>query len=105
MVFVIDHQGARQVKARVPDAVGVYILPPSLSALEARLRSRNTDSDEVMAGGCTTPGASSHYAGFDYLIVNDSLESALGELHAVVLAERARRWRRAPLAEALLRGR
>ncbi len=105
MVFVIDHQGARQIKSRIPDAVGVFLLPPSITAMEDRLRRRGTDSDETIArrlAGSRTE--LQHYAQSDYVIINDDLDVAYDELRAVVVAERARRWRRAAAAEALLRG-
>ena len=104
MVFVIDFQGARQIKARIPEAVGVFVLPPSFAVLEQRLRGRGTDAEEVITRRLANArGEMQHYGLFDYLIVNDVLDDAVAELSAVVRAERARRWRRAPLAEQVLR--
>ncbi len=105
MVFVIDQQGARQLKARVPEAVGVFILPPSLAELERRLRGRGTDAEDVIARRLANARVElTHYGLFDYVVVNDELDRAAEELASVVLAERARRWRRARVAEAVIRG-
>ena len=105
MVFVIDQQGARQFKARVPEAVGVFVLPPSLAELERRLRGRGTDNEESVARRLRDARVElTHYAMFDYVVVNDDLDAASAELDAIVVAERARRWRRANLVEAVLRG-
>ncbi len=105
MVFVIDVQGARQLKARISDAVAVFVLPPSLAELESRLRGRGSESDESVARRMRNAvGELSHYAGFDYVVVNDDLDAASREMEAIVLAERSRRWRRARLVEQVLRG-
>lgn len=105
MVFVIDVQGARQLKARIADAVAVFVLPPSLSELESRLRGRGSESDASLERRMRNAvGELSHYAGFDYVVVNDDLDAASREMEAIVLAERSRRWRRARLVEQVLRG-
>ncbi|MEZ4408339.1 MAG: guanylate kinase [Polyangiales bacterium] len=105
MVFVIDVQGARQLKARIADAVAVFVLPPSLSVLESRLRGRGSESDASLERRMKNAvGELSHYAGFDYVVVNDDLDAASREMEAIVLAERSRRWRRARLVEQVLRG-
>ena len=105
LVFVIDHQGARQVKARIPDAVGVFVLPPSFAVLEERLRGRGTDSEEVIQRRLANArGEVMHYGLFDHVLINDDLDAAVQELVAIVRAERARRWRRGPLVERVLRG-
>ncbi|MFO0609442.1 MAG: guanylate kinase [Polyangiales bacterium] len=105
MVFVIDQQGARQFKARVPEAVGVFVLPPSLAELERRLRGRGTDNEESVARRLRDARVElTHYAMFDYVVVNDDLDAASAELDASVVAEGARRWRRANRVEAVLRG-
>lgn len=106
IIFDIDFQGARQIRASVPDVVGVFILPPSMQALEARLRGRASDSEEVVQRRFA--GAQleiEHYALFDYVVVNDDLDEASRTLTGIVRAERARRWRKAPLAESLIRHR
>lgn len=105
MVFVIDQQGARQFKSRVPEAVGVFILPPSLGELERRLRGRGTETEESVARRLRNAQVElTHYGMFDYVVVNDDLDTAAAELEAVVVSERARRWRRARLAETVIRG-
>ncbi|SHI21173.1 guanylate kinase [Ferrimonas marina] len=85
----IDWQGARQVKALIPDAVGVYILPPSKAELERRLRGRGQDSDEVIAGRMAEAiSEMSHYNEFDYVIVNEDFDAALADLEGIVKSQR-----------------
>ena len=81
VILEIDWQGARQVRAAQPDCVSVFILPPSLSALETRLRNRKTDSDEVIARRLRDSIADmSHYAEFDRVVVNKDFETAVEQL-------------------------
>ncbi len=104
IIFDIDYQGARQIRQRVPDAAAVFILPPSFSVLEQRLRNRASDDDETVRRRLAKARTEiEHYALFDYLIVNEDLERAYDQLRAIVLAEGARRLRKATLAEVLLR--
>jgi guanylate kinase len=104
MIFDIDYQGARQIRAKIPDVVSVFILPPSMEELERRLRGRASDAEDVVQKRYAAAKREiDHYAFFDYLIVNDVLDSAFDHLRSVILAERSRRSRRAPLAESLLR--
>lgn len=104
MVFVIDVQGARQVKAAIPDAVAVFVLPPSWAALEQRLRGRGTEREEAIQRRLRDAREEvAHYGLFDHLIVNDDLTTAIEELKAVARATGTLRARRAPRAEALLR--
>jgi guanylate kinase len=104
MIFDIDYQGARQIRAKAHDAIGVFILPPTLDELEKRLRGRASDSEEVIRRRFLAAKSEiDQYALFDYLILNDQLESAFEHLAAIVLAERSRRGRKAHLAEGLLR--
>ena len=87
----IDWQGAQQVRKHFSDAVGVFILPPSMDELEARLRGRNTDSDEVISRRLLgARGEMRHVAEFDYVIINDEIDAALDDLVAVVRAARLR---------------
>ena len=80
VIFDIDHQGARQIKAAYPGAVGVFILPPSLAELERRLRSRGTETEQNMARRLANARAEiEHYGIFDYVIVNDDIERAYQE--------------------------
>jgi guanylate kinase len=103
VVFDIDHQGARQIKAALPDAAGVFILPPSMQELAARLRSRASDDEDVVRKRLDSARWEiEHYAFFDYIVVNDRLENAEATLDAIILAEQARRIKRAGLAERLL---
>lgn len=104
LIFDIDYQGARQIRAKAPDVVGVFILPPSMEELEKRLRGRASDSEEVVQRRFAVAKREiEHYALFDYLIVNDAIEKAFDAVKGIVLAQRSRRGRRAKLAEALLR--
>src|SRR6185436_19981431 len=81
VILEIDWQGARQVRMAQPDCTSVFILPPSRRELEARLRNRKTDSDDVIARRLRDSIADmSHYAEFDRVIVNDEFESAVAQL-------------------------
>lgn len=87
----IDWQGARQIKARHPEALGVFILPPSSAELERRLRGRGQDDPKVIAARMEAAHAEMvHFDEYDYLIVNDSFEHALEELQSLLLAQRLR---------------
>jgi guanylate kinase len=104
IVFDIDYQGARQIKARCPDAVGVFVLPPSMDELKRRLRTRAADDESTIERRFANAKREiEHYGLFDYLIVNDDLEQAKHRLRSIVMAERSRRWRMASPAEHLLR--
>jgi guanylate kinase len=104
MIFDIDYQGARQIKSKVDDVVSVFILPPSMPELERRLRGRASETEEALRVRYAVAAREiEHYALFDYMIVNDDLQRAFDELRSVTIAERARRQRRARLAESLLR--
>ncbi|KID55025.1 guanylate kinase [Pseudoalteromonas luteoviolacea] len=85
----IDWQGARQVRALMPEVKTIFILPPSQSELEQRLNNRGQDSQEVIAARMAeAKSESSHYDEFDYAIVNDDFETALTELEHIVIAAR-----------------
>jgi guanylate kinase len=104
IIFDIDYQGARQIRAKVPEAVSVFILPPSMSELERRLRGRASESEEVVRKRFNVAHVEiEHYGFFDYLVVNDDVDRAFAHLEGIILAERSRRFRRAELAERLLR--
>ena len=107
VLLEIDWQGAQQVKAQVPDAVSVFILPPSRAALEERMRKRGQDSEEVIARRMANAREEmSHHAEFDYVIVNEDFGTAVDEMCAIFLASRLRRnlqvQRHARLIDALL---
>ncbi|MEC9361627.1 MAG: guanylate kinase [Pseudomonadota bacterium] len=92
VILDIDWQGARQVRALLPDARSVFILPPSLAELERRLRARSQDDDEVIARRMGDARREmSHYDEYDYLVVNDDFDAALEALVAVFLAPRLSR--------------
>ncbi|WFC41343.1 guanylate kinase [Pseudoxanthomonas sp. SE1] len=92
VLLEIDWQGARQVREKVPDAVSVFILPPSRDALEQRMRARGQDSEEVIQRRLAAAREEmSHYAEFDYVIVNDVFETAVEQMHAIFTASRLRR--------------
>lgn len=108
VIVEIDWQGAQQVRDAMPEAVSVFILPPSRDELERRLRGRGQDSEEVIARRMRDAVSEiSHYAEYDYLVVNDVFEQALTELAAIVYARRlrdsAQRERLKPLLADLLR--
>jgi guanylate kinase len=91
VILEIDWQGAQQVRKQIPEAVSIFILPPSREELEKRLRGRNTDSDEVIARRMRDAiSEMSHYREFNYLVFNDDFATALAELRAVILARRQR---------------
>jgi guanylate kinase len=88
VLLEIDWQGARQIRAAMPECRSVFILPPSRAALELRLRGRGTDSDEVIARRLRDSIADmSHWDEFDYVVVNDDFERATTELEQIVTGE------------------
>ena len=85
VLLEIDWQGARQVRARLPEARSIFILPPSRRALEDRLRARSTDSDAVIQRRLQDAGQDlTHWSEFDYVVINDRFEQALSDLLAIV---------------------
>lgn len=91
ILLEIDWQGAQQVRKVFADAVGVFILPPSLEELENRLRGRGTDSDAVISRRLLAArGEMRHVGEFDYVIINNDLQTAVNDLVAVVRAARLR---------------
>ena len=92
VLLEIDWQGARQVREQVPEAVSVFILPPSKQALEQRMRARAQDSDQVIRQRLAAAREEmSHYAEYDYVIVNEHFDEAVGEMCAIFTASRLRR--------------
>jgi len=90
VLLTIDWQGARRIKQQLPQACGIFILPPSRQALEARLRARGQDSDEVIAGRMRAALSEiSHYDEFDVVVVNDDFPAAIEDLKAVILGDGA----------------
>ncbi|MBW2524093.1 MAG: guanylate kinase [Deltaproteobacteria bacterium] len=103
VIFDIDFQGARQIRAHFPEAVGVFILPPSLEELERRLRGRGTEDEQATRRRLSNAQREiARYGLFDYLVVNDDIEQAYGHLRAIVFAERCKRRRWALHCEQLL---
>jgi guanylate kinase len=85
VILEIDWQGARQIRGKAPECASIFILPPSRAELERRLKDRKTDSTEVIARRLRDSIADmSHWREFDYVVVNDDFERALGDLQAIV---------------------
>lgn len=101
VLFDIDWQGAQQlVQNAWADIVSVFILPPSLAELERRLHTRSQDSDEVIRGRMARAAVEmSHYAEYDYCIVNHVLEDSVRAVEAILEVERLKRYRQSGLAE------
>ena len=92
VLLEIDWQGARQVRAMIPDAVSVFILPPSRAALDERMRKRGQDSDAVITQRLAAAREEmSHYSEFDYVIVNDIFDIAVAEMGSIFTASRLRK--------------
>ena len=100
-LFDIDWQGGQQVKqAMGRDVISIFILPPSIAELERRLRSRAQDSDAVIASRMAKSEAEiSHWAEYDYVLINRDLDAAEAELRAILTAERLRRERQPGLSD------
>ena len=96
VLFDIDWQGTQQLRETArEDLVSVFILPPSTVELERRLHARAQDSDEVVRGRMAKAADEmSHWAEYDYIIINDNLESSVTQVEAIITAERLRRERR-----------
>ena len=104
VVLVIDVQGARQVRSRAPEAIGVFLLPPSFQTLETRLRGRCQDEEaSIVRRLATARREISAVDEYDFVVVNDELDRCVDELCAIITAERARRFRRGPGVEPIVR--
>jgi guanylate kinase len=85
LLLEIDWQGAAQVRARLPEARSIFILPPSRASLEQRLRARSTDTDAVIKRRLQDAAQDlTHWAEFNYVVINDRFETALADLQAIV---------------------
>jgi guanylate kinase len=103
VVLVIDVQGAQQVRECGLAFVSIFVLPPSFAVLEQRLRGRSKDSDAAIRRRLDVASSEvSSYHDYDYLIVNDEIETAVDALRAIVMAERARVNRMRPVADGIL---
>jgi guanylate kinase len=103
-LFDIDYQGGQQIRRQWPqDSVLCFILPPSLAELERRLRRRATDAEDVITRRLAIARKElAHYSEYDYLVVNEDLDRAFGELSAIYTAARCARGRAEGYAQALL---
>jgi guanylate kinase len=91
VILEIDWQGARIGRDRLPGAISIMIAPPSLKALNNRLMSRGQDTEAIVATRLAAASEElSHFSEFDYLIVNDDFETALGELRTILAAQKLR---------------
>jgi guanylate kinase len=103
LVLVIDVQGARQVRRRYPEAVGVFVLPPSYAVLEQRLRGRSADTEAAMQRRLQTAREEvAAFTEYDYVVVNDELDACVDRVRAIVLAERSRLRSARSVAEAIV---
>ncbi|MCT8328776.1 guanylate kinase [Albidovulum sediminis] len=101
-LFDIDWQGGQQIRNSVlgKDVVSIFVLPPSIAELERRLRTRAQDSDAVIAGRMAKSEAEiSHWAEYDYVLINDDLDRAEADLRTILAAERMRRDRQPGLSD------
>lgn len=104
LMLVIDVQGARKVRARFGDTVGVFVMPPSYAALEQRLRGRSKDPEEAMQRRLQTAREEVvAFTEYDYVIVNDELDACVQRLRAIVIAERTKLRSTRPEAERIVR--
>jgi guanylate kinase len=103
VILEIDWQGARQVKAKLPDTVGIFILPPSREQLEQRLRARGTDDETVIARRMGDADREmSHFHDAEYLVINDNFEQALFDLEAIIHSQGLTRARQASKNQPLI---
>ena len=100
-LFDIDWQGTQQLYQRAQgDVVRVFLLPPSIAALEQRLRSRNTDSEEVIRSRMERARSEiSHWDAYDYVVINDDIEACFAKVKMILEAERMRRLRQTGLID------
>jgi len=101
ILFDIDWQGTQQLHQSMrDDLVRIFLLPPSMEELEHRLRNRGTDSDEVIADRMARArGEISHWAEYDYVLVNDDMDACLADVRSIVAAERLKRDRQVSLTD------
>ena len=104
LVLVIDVQGAQQVRSQTDGSVGIFVLPPSFPVLEERLRGRSKDTEaQIQRRLAVARSEVSAVNDYDYAVVNDDLESAVGRLRSIVEAERARFRRMKPVATGIIK--
>ena len=103
VVLVIDVQGARQVRPREAEATSIFVMPPSASVLEQRLRGRSKDSESAILRRLQVAKEEvASFSEYDFLVVNDEVAPAVDRLRNIVLAERARRERMQAIAEQIV---
>lgn len=103
VILEIDWQGAQQIRRMRPDMISIFIVPPSIDELRTRLTGRGQDSDEIINRRMTDAvNEMCHYSEFDYLVVNDAFDLALGELTTIFRAQRLRLHRQAAEHQQLL---
>ena len=102
VIVEIDWQGAAQIQSSIPNT-SIFVLPPSIDILAARLRARDQDNENVIQNRMATAVREvSHYRDFDYLVVNDDFDAALENLKAIVVATRLKRTRQEAQLQAIL---
>lgn len=105
LILEIDWQGAAQVRQLYPEAISIFILPPSMQELQSRLRGRGQDSDEVITKRlAAAKDEMSHVGEFDYVTINDKFEVALEDLNAIVRTQRLKREKQLARHATLLKG-
>jgi guanylate kinase len=93
----LDIQGARAIRKYFGNSVLIFLVPPSLEVLEARLRARGTDKEKVIEARLkNAKGEIAQYGRYDYVVVNDQLEQAVTEVQAIIMAERCKTGRQEP---------
>jgi guanylate kinase len=103
VILEIDWQGARQVRELMAGCISIFILPPSYRILEERLRNRGDEEVAVVTRRMRDAvGEMSHYAEYDYVVINDDFERALDDLRAIVRAERLRTHRQTAMQAGLI---
>jgi len=104
VILTIDIQGAAQARNLFPDAIGIFIMPPSLDALARRLENRGTDTaNDRQLRLKNALHEIEQYVNFDYVVINDDLDHAIDELAAIIMAERCRLTRRSKIIERILK--
>jgi guanylate kinase len=103
IIFEIDWQGARQIRAKLPHAISIFILPPSLQVLKERLQHRGQDKPEIIAKRMQlAKDEIHHYHEFDYLLVNDCFSQALEDLRGIIRCQRLQQQRHSQRSQQLL---
>ncbi len=103
IILDIEVQGARQVKTAMPEAVAILVVPPDFDTLERRLRERGTDSESVILSRLETAKRDYQYAEvYDYIVVNDEVDHAAGEISAIMVAEKCRTKHRISIVKEVL---